>query len=87
MSIKGLWAAFKVYRFFQEMAEEAKQEGKKMGSIKDGIKTSEFWLTVFTAAGTLVGQMKGVIPEPWGAIVAAVVTCGYQITRTLAKKG
>jgi hypothetical protein len=86
MSIKAIWAAFKVWRFFKEAVKDAKKETKTMNEIKAGWKTSEFWLTVFTSAGTLVGQIQGVIPEPWGAVIAAVCTMGYTIARAFVKK-
>ena len=52
-----------------------------------GIYTTEFWLTVFTSASSLVATYGGFIPTPWGMIVTAVVTAGYTISRGLAKQG
>lgn len=57
-----------------------------MKDTKPGWQTTEFWLTIFTNAGSLVGTYGGFIPEPWGLIVGAIVTAGYQISRGLAKK-
>lgn len=85
MSIKGIWAAFKAYQFFKKAAKEARQEVTIMGEKKPGYKTTEFWITLFTTAGTLVGQVQGVIPEPWGVIAAAVCTFGYTVARAWAK--
>lgn len=52
-----------------------------------GIYTSEFWLTIFTSASSLVATYGGLIPTPWGIVVAAIVTAGYTISRGLSKQG
>ena len=55
--------------------------------MKAGIYTTEFWLTVFTNASSLVATYGGFIPTPWGMVIGAVVTAGYTISRGLAKQG
>lgn len=60
---------------------------RKGGKMKTGWKTTEFWVTVFTGITGILGTYGGMIPEPWGLIVTAVVACGYTISRGLAKVG
>ena len=55
--------------------------------MKAGWKTTEFWITVFTALNGLVGQYGGLIPPPWGLVVSAVVAAAYTISRGLVKGG
>lgn len=55
--------------------------------MKAGWKTTEFWLTIFTSAASLVGTYGELIPTPYGLVISAIVTAGYQISRGLAKKG
>lgn len=54
--------------------------------MKPGWQTTEFWLTVFTTASGLISTYGGLIPTPWGMIISAVVTCGYTISRGMAKQ-
>jgi hypothetical protein len=49
---------------------------------KPGFKTSEFWLSVLTSAAALA---PGVVPAPWGPIVAMVTTLGYTLARMFVK--
>lgn len=37
--------------------------------MKEGWKTTEFWLTVFTSASSLVASYGGFIPAPWGMVL------------------
>lgn len=53
--------------------------------VKPGWKSSEFWITVFTTGGALIGSYSGMIPQPWGTIAAAVCTFGYTIARAYTK--
>ncbi len=55
--------------------------------MKPGWKTTEFWITVFAALNGIVGQYVGLIPEPYGLVVSAVLGAAYTISRGLAKKG
>lgn len=54
--------------------------------MKPGWKTTEFWLTIFTALNGIVGQYAGLIPEPYGIIITSVMGAAYSISRGLAKK-
>ena len=53
--------------------------------MKSGWKTTEFWLTIFTSASSLVATYGGIIPSPYGMVISALVTAGDQISRGLAK--
>ena len=55
--------------------------------MKEGWKTTEFWITVFTVVNGIVGQYSGFLPEPWGLVATFVVGAAYNISRGLAKKG
>lgn len=52
---------------------------------KPGWKTTEFWLSLFTAAGAGFAAVGHVLPPQWAAITGAVITAGYSIARGLAK--
>lgn len=54
--------------------------------MKEGYKTTEFWLTILTVLSGIVSTYGGLIPGPVGIIVTAIVTAGYSIARGLAKK-
>ncbi len=60
---------------------------KEVNRMKAGWKTTEFWVTVFTALSGLLGQYGGFIPEPWGIVATSVIGAGYTISRGLAKHG
>ncbi|MBI3582375.1 MAG: hypothetical protein HY096_00310 [Nitrospinae bacterium] len=55
--------------------------------MKEGYKTTEFWLTLFSTASGILGTYGGLIPTPWGLILSTIVTAGYTISRGLAKQG
>jgi hypothetical protein len=54
--------------------------------VTPGWKTSEFWLSGLTAAGTLIGTLAGIIPEKIGITAAALITAAYTIARAWTKK-
>jgi hypothetical protein len=54
---------------------------------KPGLETTEFWISILTAVSTLCGQLVGVIPEPWGVIMAGIAAAAYTISRGLTKSG
>jgi hypothetical protein len=53
--------------------------------MKNGWRTSEFWITTLTIVGTLAGVAVGFLPAAAVAPVAAVGTAAYAISRGLAK--
>lgn len=60
--------------------------------VKPGYKTTEFWLT---AVATLVGLVMaadiipsdGMWPKITGLVVAMLTSMGYNVSRSIAKKG
>ncbi len=55
--------------------------------MRRGIHTSEFWLTVATAAGSVAASLQGVLPPRYAAIAGATATGLYAVSRGLAKRG
>jgi len=51
--------------------------------MKSGWLTSEFWLAAATSAVTLFGDF---VPAPWRAVVVAVTSAAYAISRAVAKR-
>ncbi|HET9146137.1 MAG TPA: hypothetical protein VFN81_08630 [Sphingomicrobium sp.] len=54
-------------------------------NVKSGWKTTEFWMTVATNVTTVIGALKGVVPDKAAAIAVAVSTCIYTVARALTK--
>ena len=56
---------------------------------KNGLKTTEFWLTAMTQALAALQMFGGWLPASvsWlPAVVAAVSTAGYSISRAISKR-
>jgi len=53
--------------------------------LKDGWKTTEFWVTVLTDAGLLISSVAGVLPAKYAALGASISTALYAVARGLAK--
>jgi len=56
-----------------------------MANDKPGYRTTEFWLTFIMALGSMIGQLVGVIPEPWGTFISVFLTAAYIAARTSLK--
>lgn len=54
---------------------------------KPGVRTTEFYVSIIAAIAAILAQVSGLVPEPWGAICAAVSVAAYTISRGLAKSG
>jgi|TARA_R110000824_G_scaffold2570_4_gene11844 hypothetical protein len=66
----------------------------KNNSVKPGWKTTEFWITVCVAFGSLAWGAGMVDPEGtsnadkiFGFVCSAAAALGYTVSRGLAKKG
>ena len=66
----------------------------KKDELKPGWKTSEFWLTVVVALGSLLWgadvldpEAGGTVNKVFGLIVSGLAAVGYTVSRGLAKKG
>jgi hypothetical protein len=53
--------------------------------LKSGLKSTEFWLTALSSASALAAQYQGVIPEPWGIVLATGLAAVYTIVRAVLK--
>jgi hypothetical protein len=71
----------KVRKPVEDMIDEAKQ----MNSIKEGYKTTEFWLNMATQIATLWGAVQGFIPPKWAAIISTAGIAVYTVARTILK--
>lgn len=54
--------------------------------MKSGVKTSEFWITLLPILGTWAMAIKDIVPPQYAAIMTAVASSAYAISRGLAKK-
>jgi len=55
--------------------------------MRRGLKTSEGWLTVATAAGQLAAAIAGVVPAAWTVAGVSASVGLYALARGLAKLG
>ena len=62
--------------------------------VKPGWKTSEFWITVAVALGSLLWGADVLDPEAggtankvFGLVVSGLAAVGYTVSRGIAKKG
>lgn len=55
--------------------------------IKPGWKTTEFWISVLTSAGSILASAIGFLPPKYAAIVTAASAGLYSVSRGLAKTG
>jgi len=58
-----------------------------MNETKPGVKTTEFWLTLFSNVLTIGSMVAGALPPKYAVPTATAVNIGYQISRGLTKKG
>ena len=63
---------------------------KDQAAIKEALnksswKSTEFWTAAFSIVGSFVAQAAGIIPSPYGPILAAVSAIAYSLSRGLAK--
>lgn len=54
--------------------------------MKNGWKTTEFYVTVITDVGIVAAAVGGVLPPKWAAVAAGVAQAAYAISRGLAKQ-
>ncbi|MBP9706775.1 MAG: hypothetical protein KBD78_03975 [Oligoflexales bacterium] len=53
--------------------------------MKNGLKTTEFWVTILTTIGAASASLSGVLDPKYAAIVAGIGSLAYSISRTIAK--
>jgi hypothetical protein len=50
-----------------------------------GVLSSEFWLLAPVIAMSIYGSLQGLLPQPWGVVIAAAVAGLYGAFRTWLK--
>lgn len=65
--------------------EETPMEVQKAAPAKAGWKTTEFWLAIATAVGTVATSAEGSLPPRYAAIASTVAFVAYALSRGLAK--
>lgn len=58
---------------------------KEVAKVKDGYKTTEFWMTIVSQLLAVVGALSNVIDAKTAAVVVTVLNAVYAVLRTLAK--
>ncbi len=53
--------------------------------MSEGLKTTEFWMTILTNIVTIVGSLTGVIPAQVAAIIIAAANGIYGVLRVITK--
>lgn len=79
--IKWITIFFKV----KSPVENAIKEARKMNGNKPGWKTTEFWLTILTNLGSVVGALSGVIPADLAVKIIAGINGTYAVARSVLK--
>jgi hypothetical protein len=74
-------------RYRGPVAGAIQHAARKARTVKPGIRTTEFWLTLVTIIGSLGGELAGILPGRAGAVVAAIASAAYALSRGLAKVG
>ena len=54
-------------------------------NVTAGMKTSEWIVTILTIIGSVAAAIQGSLPPRWAAVVSAVATASYSVSRGLAK--
>jgi len=56
---------------------------------KPGVKTTEFWVSIFTAGYMFLNTTGAIdqIPKTWSGIAMAIVSALYAVSRGQAKQG
>lgn len=57
-----------------------------MEQVKPGIKTTEFWMTILTVIASATAGLQGIVDPKIAAVLGAVSTIAYTISRGFAKK-
>jgi hypothetical protein len=53
--------------------------------MKPGYKTTEFWVAVLVAVGSLIAALADQLPPKYAALASAVSGAAYALSRGLAK--
>jgi tRNA C32,U32 (ribose-2'-O)-methylase TrmJ len=72
-NLKTVWRNRKAIKAASQALDQIKE-----AQVKDGLKTTEFWLTAVGTVGTLLSSLNGVLDT-------AVQVCLYTVLRSLVK--
>lgn len=53
--------------------------------MKNGWKTTEFWVSILTTIGAASASLSGLLDPKYAAIVAGVSSVAYSISRAITK--
>lgn len=59
---------------------------EELKPVKPGYKTTEFWVTILTVVGSATAGLQGVVSPTVAAVLGAVSTVAYAVSRGFAKK-
>jgi len=57
----------------------------KAAPAKPGWRTTEFWVSIATAVGTVAASAEGSLPPRYAALASTVAAVAYALSRGLAK--
>lgn len=76
---------FQKLRLLFKVKEPVEKLIKEVSNVKDGYKTTEFWLTLLSTLTTIAGALNGVIDPKTAAIISAALTGVYNLVRGIVK--
>jgi hypothetical protein len=54
-------------------------------NVKNGVKTTEFWIVLLANISAIVGVVANLLPGEWAAVVVAIADAAYAANRALVK--
>src|SRR3990167_6642665 len=72
----------------KQVLEEAVAQGQAVKAIhkRSSWKSSEFWAAVLVSGAAVAAQVAGVVPPPYGPVLATVPAALYALSRGIAKR-
>lgn len=80
--IKAIWVNRQALKATSSAALQLKET-----YVKNGWKTSEFWLVLLSNAVAIIPALKGIIPADTASTLVVVINSVYAIVRALTKSG
>jgi len=72
-------------QLFLKVRKEVNIIKKEVKNMKDGWKTTEFWLTIFSAIVSIYFALSGIIPNDLAIKITAVCVSIYTVARAVVK--
>lgn len=79
-NIKILWKNRELIKTALKATDQVKEV-----YVKNGLKTTEFWMTIITNIVTIVPLFQGILKPETAAIILAAANGVYGVLRTLTK--